>query len=476
MLLALDGPRVIDFGISRAVTDTRLTATGAIIGTLGYMSPEQVQALDTGPASDVFSLGSVLAFAASGSDPFRVAPGAPSASVMFRIVHGEPDLGGVPADVRGLVEACLAKDPRQRPDLARVAAHSTATAERLGLSPAAFWPHEVATVIQAQQSALSARIEALRGAPGTQVESLGGPAATWPRPAPAPVTDPRPAAGVGPVTGGGLGGPGGPGGPGTGIAGGGLAAPQAAPQAVGARGTSRRGLLIGAGVGGIAVVGGALGWALSAQSTGGTPAAGTGNTTLPTTAGLPSGGSLQQYYGAGTRRTAAWTFPTGNAIEANPGAGGGLVCVASTDNNVYAVNIATRRQAWTFAAGSVTAAPEVVGDVVCLSTSAGQFYALRAADGKRAWEVDASVPATYKRTWAVDGGNVILGTETTPPQAYEAVTGTKGVSFSTQEPYLIALTATGGVLYAIDAPVSSTPFTPPPARWSGTSSCSPPTT
>ncbi len=448
VLLAPDGPRVIDFGISRAVTDTRLTATGAIIGTLGYMSPEQVQALDTGPASDVFSLGSVLAFAGSGYAPFSAAAGAPSASVMFRIVHGEPDLGGVPAEVRGLVEACLAKDPRQRPDLARVAAHSTATAERLGLSPAAFWPQEVATVIQAQQAALTARIEALRGAPGTQMEGPWGPAATWPRPAPAPVTDPRPAAGVGPVTGGGLSGPGGPGGPGTGIAGGGLAA----PQALGARGTSRRGLLIGAGVGSIAVIGGAVGWSLSSRSpAGGTPAVGTGNTSLPTAAGLPSGGSLQQYYGAGTRRTAAWTVPTGNAIEANPGAGGGLVCVASTDNNVYAVNIATRRQAWTFAAGSVTAAPEVVGNVVCLSTSAGHFYALRAADGKRAWDVDASVPATYKRTWAVDGGNVILGTDATPPQAYDAATGTPGVRYSTQEPYVMALSAAGGVLYAIDA-------------------------
>src|SRR5580693_4510184 len=99
VLLASDGPRVIDFGISRAVTDSRLTATGAIIGTLNYMSPEQVQALETGPASDVFSLGSVLAFAATGADPFRVAPGTPSAAVMFRIVHGEPDLGAVPPDV-----------------------------------------------------------------------------------------------------------------------------------------------------------------------------------------------------------------------------------------------------------------------------------------------------------------------------------------------------------------------------------------
>ena len=224
VLLALDGPRVIDFGISRAVTDTRLTATGAIIGTLNYMSPEQVQALETGPASDVFSLGSVLAFAATGADPFRVAPGTPSAAVMFRIVHGEPDLGAVPADVRGLVEACLAKDPRQRPDLARVAAHSTATAERLGLSPAAFWPQDVAKVIQAQQAALSAQIEALQVAPGTHVAGPWGgngmatgssrpsaPASTWPRSAASPVTDPAPARGIGPVAGSGPGAPGGPG-------------------------------------------------------------------------------------------------------------------------------------------------------------------------------------------------------------------------------------------------------------------------
>jgi hypothetical protein len=182
VLLAPDGPRVIDFGISRTVTDTRLTATGAIIGTLGYMSPEQVQALETGPASDTFSLGSVLAFAASGAAPFSGGPGAPSASVMYRIVYAEPDLKEVPADVRGLIEACLAKDPRQRPDLGRVAAHSTATAERLGLSPTAFWPHDVATVIQAQQAALTAQIEALRLAPGTHVEGPWGGNGMVPRP------------------------------------------------------------------------------------------------------------------------------------------------------------------------------------------------------------------------------------------------------------------------------------------------------
>ena len=403
VLLAIDGPRVIDFGISRAVTDTRLTATGAIIGTLSYMSPEQVQGLETAPVSDVFSLGSVLAFAASGAAPFSVAPGAPSASVMFRIVHGEPNLAAVPADVRGLIEACLAKDPQQRPDLRQLAAHSTATAERLGLSPAAFWPPDVTKVIQAQQAATSAQVEALQVAPGTQVEgpwgggttaaparsSAPGSASTWPRAAASsPVTDPAPGRGIGvasPVTGSGAGGTGyrpagadfgpggggfgpggggfgpggagapvgpvGPGGPGAGLNGNGFTL-HGQPAGTG-RGTSRRGLLIGAGVGSIAVIGGAVGWALSTRSAGGTPSLGTGNTSLPSGLNLPTSGStsLQQYYGAGARRSAAWKFATGNAIEANPGAGNGMVYVASTDNNVYAVNIASKARAWTYQIG-----------------------------------------------------------------------------------------------------------------------------
>jgi outer membrane protein assembly factor BamB len=450
VLLAPDGPRVIDFGISRTVTDTRLTATGAIIGTLSYMSPEQVQALETGPVSDTFSLGSVLAFAASGAAPFSGSPGAPSASVMYRIVHGEPDLGAVPAEIRGLVEACLAKDPRQRPDLGRVAAHSTATAERLGLSPAAFWPQQVARVITAQQAALTAQIEALQVTPGTQVEGSwgGNGGATWGGGVAAGgLTRPGGPTGLGGV--GGPPGPSGVGGPGTGIAGSGL---EVLGQVGTNRGTSRRGLLIGAGVGSIAVIGGAVGWAFSSRGlAAGASSADSGNIASPTGQGLPTGQSLQQYYGAGTRRTAAWKVPTGNAIEANPGAGGGMVYVASTDNNVYAVNIATRRQAWTFQAGAVTAAPEAVGDVVCLSTTAGHFYALRVADGKAAWDVDTSVAAAYKRTWAVDGGNVILGTDTESPQAYDAATGKKGVRYSMQEPYATALSAADGTLYAIDA-------------------------
>ncbi|MFI1396267.1 bifunctional serine/threonine-protein kinase/ABC transporter substrate-binding protein [Streptomyces sp. NPDC020681] len=115
VLLALDGPRLIDFGIARAVGATALTATDMVIGSPGYLSPEQAQAGragEIGPPSDVFSLGCVLAYAISGRRPFGTGS---SAAVLFRTVHEEPELGGVPGELLPLVTACLAKDPAARP-------------------------------------------------------------------------------------------------------------------------------------------------------------------------------------------------------------------------------------------------------------------------------------------------------------------------------------------------------------------------
>uniref|UniRef100_UPI001C5D4262 serine/threonine-protein kinase n=1 Tax=Pseudonocardia nigra TaxID=1921578 RepID=UPI001C5D4262 len=114
VLLAADGPRIIDFGIARAADATRLTVTGHLVGTPSYMSPEQaLGAGGLGPATDVFALGSVLTFAATGEPPFAAAT---APGVLFRIVHGEPDLGATPEPVRGLVARCLARDPADRPD------------------------------------------------------------------------------------------------------------------------------------------------------------------------------------------------------------------------------------------------------------------------------------------------------------------------------------------------------------------------
>ncbi len=112
VLLAHDGPRLIDFGISRAVESSALTHTGQIVGSPGFMSPEQAEGVEVGPASDIFSLGAVLVFAATGVGPFGTGS---TAALVYRVVHAQPDLDRVPAEIRPLVEQCLAKDPVQRP-------------------------------------------------------------------------------------------------------------------------------------------------------------------------------------------------------------------------------------------------------------------------------------------------------------------------------------------------------------------------
>ncbi|WP_260609138.1 serine/threonine-protein kinase [Streptomyces sp. WAC 01325] len=114
ILLAADGPRLIDFGIARAVGVTALTADGSVIGSPGYLSPEQARGRTVGPASDVFSLGCVLAHAATGRPVFGVGG---AAGVLYRTVHEEPDLDSVPDALDGIVRRCLAKDPEQRPSV-----------------------------------------------------------------------------------------------------------------------------------------------------------------------------------------------------------------------------------------------------------------------------------------------------------------------------------------------------------------------
>ncbi|MFD7307994.1 serine/threonine-protein kinase [Promicromonospora sp. NPDC059942] len=116
ILLADDGPRVVDFGIALERDATSLTRQGSI-GTAPYMSPEQVRGLDITPASDVFALGSVLGFACTGRSPFG---GGAAEDVARRVVHDEPDLTGVPSGIRDLVGSCLAKEPGERPALSDV--------------------------------------------------------------------------------------------------------------------------------------------------------------------------------------------------------------------------------------------------------------------------------------------------------------------------------------------------------------------
>jgi eukaryotic-like serine/threonine-protein kinase len=117
VLLSSDGPRVIDFGIARALDGVKLTTTGATMGSPHSMTPEQARGLPMTPALDVFALGSLAAFAALGRSPFDA--GNPAA-VMFRVLFEEPDLEGCPPHLRPLLERCLDKDPASRPSPAEI--------------------------------------------------------------------------------------------------------------------------------------------------------------------------------------------------------------------------------------------------------------------------------------------------------------------------------------------------------------------
>ncbi|PWV45519.1 serine/threonine-protein kinase [Nocardiopsis sp. L17-MgMaSL7] len=117
VMVSAAGPQVIDFGIARALEDASGAEEERIIGTPGYMAPESVDGRESGAAADVFALGGVLVHALTGGGPFG--DGHPSA-VLYRISNLEPDLDGVPASLRGIITACLEKDPTRRPNAAQV--------------------------------------------------------------------------------------------------------------------------------------------------------------------------------------------------------------------------------------------------------------------------------------------------------------------------------------------------------------------
>ncbi|MEV1090658.1 serine/threonine-protein kinase, partial [Streptomyces microflavus] len=117
VLLAADGPRVIDFGIARAADATSLTGSGVTVGTPAFMAPEQAAGRAVTAATDIFALGQVASYASTGAPAFGEGT---SHGVLYRIVHEEPDLTGVPEELRELVTRCLAKSPEDRPSVAEV--------------------------------------------------------------------------------------------------------------------------------------------------------------------------------------------------------------------------------------------------------------------------------------------------------------------------------------------------------------------
>jgi hypothetical protein len=129
VLLAYDGPRVIDFGIARVAGASTLTGTGVLMGTLAYMSPEQAIGQAVGPPSDVFSLASVLVFAATGRGPYGDGT---QAELLYRVAHQVPSLDGIPPQVRALVEPCMAADPQRRPTTRDLVEHLGGTRPAVG--------------------------------------------------------------------------------------------------------------------------------------------------------------------------------------------------------------------------------------------------------------------------------------------------------------------------------------------------------
>ncbi|HVT69301.1 MAG TPA: serine/threonine-protein kinase, partial [Trebonia sp.] len=195
VLLAVDGPRVIDFGIASALEGPGLTSTGSVMGSPPYMSPEQATGMPTGPASDVFALGSTLAFAASGAPPFGDGD---APALLFRVVHMEPALGSVPERLRGVLAACLAKDPGARPTLPQLLRACQDGVAAGGNSAASFWPSQMTAVIARHEAesatagrpdgAVSSRVPAMSGGtvPAGGLAPLGGPPAGDP-----PAWEPR---------------------------------------------------------------------------------------------------------------------------------------------------------------------------------------------------------------------------------------------------------------------------------------------
>ena len=172
VLVSLDGPQVIDFGVARAVERIQLTATREALGTPAYMAPEQArEARGTGPASDVFSLGSTLLYAATGHAPYR---GETTVDVLVRLATEPPDLTGLPPELVDPLERCLDRDPDRRPTPSQLVAGIAATTRFEGNDgPRSLPPRAVELIEDHRRRPLPA--EPVEGpAVGTEHPSLPG--------------------------------------------------------------------------------------------------------------------------------------------------------------------------------------------------------------------------------------------------------------------------------------------------------------
>ncbi|MFE9998675.1 serine/threonine-protein kinase [Streptomyces avermitilis] len=189
ILLSPKGPRIIDFGIAWATGASTLTHVGTAVGSPGFLAPEQVRGAAVTPATDVFSLGATLAYAATADSPF----GHGSSEVMlYRVVHEEAHLNGVPDALAPLVRACLAKDPEERPSTLQLSLRlkEIAAREAQGIGdvrpPAQRGEPDRPSGRLAEQYAEQRTQRRPQGAPGTPPPRTGGGPRSGSRPTPTP--------------------------------------------------------------------------------------------------------------------------------------------------------------------------------------------------------------------------------------------------------------------------------------------------
>ncbi|QMU75179.1 PQQ-binding-like beta-propeller repeat protein [Streptacidiphilus sp. PB12-B1b] len=447
VMLAADGPHVIDFGISRAVEGAALTSTGFVVGSPGFLSPEQAMGNQVVPATDVFALGATLAFAAHGNGPFGDGP---TPALLYRVVSQEPDLSAVPEALRPAVRACLAKDPANRPTPAQlVAALSESAPDFTGgwLPPAVLADIAAAGAVLTGTAAAPAPAAAPAQVPQSAPQGFGPPT---PAPFPAPQY-PHPQQGRQPQQGYPTPPPFAP-----------PAYPPAYPQQPqqhpqqpqfgpatpplpltqpggGGSGLSRRGLLglIG---GGVVVLGGAAtAFALSGSGGGKpTPAPTTSGSATGTPTAAPSTGAPAPTGGPGTAPAGPVTPVTAPGTLAGPAAkalwtqvlndtvwnlavGSGTVvavCTQSTKGLKTADGSSQWRGTADNESGTISTIPLIVGDTAYLvgSNSDGNeaLLVVDLASGDTKWQVVLHEEGwELEGAYGISGGNLLMTANTT---------------------------------------------------------------
>ncbi|USQ89924.1 serine/threonine-protein kinase (plasmid) [Streptomyces phaeoluteigriseus] len=417
VLIAADGPRVIDFGISVAAEASALTDTGMVVGTCGFMSPEQVTGKAVGPASDVFALGAVLTFAATGAGPF----GTGSAhAVNFRAVYEEPDLSGLPPGLE-VISRCLAKDPSQRPGVSPLLeelaeglgeADGRSAATRM-LTEARWLPEGIAqshpalttTPTNQEQTQVTVQISRQQSAASTSddadvVTALKSGA----KPAEA-------ASGHQAVP---------------------LPSARIAPMRRSLRSPVRKAVAVGV----VAVI------------------------VVAFTAWRLFEGSERGH--ESSERSPRWTFSTDGAVESSSAVADGTVYVPSMSGNLYAVDAVTAKRRWISRISKKgVSTPAVANGTAYVSSEDGYLHAVDAATGKKRWRFYIGAWGIFGSSPVVAGGSVYVGGGDNMLHAVDAATGRQhwtfevagvlGVSTSPAFADGTVYASDGNNLYAVDA-------------------------